>query len=105
MAFPRAGNRHDSWLRFCGLHPQLLADTGLPEAITHGEDRFRDLLRDGAASGRGVGASLGDLSTEQWAALERFAAVFFHECESYAPLELFPAFRREIERRGTGFRV
>jgi hypothetical protein len=37
-------------------------------------------------------------------ALERFAAVFFHELESYAPLELFPAFRREVERRDTGFR-
>ena len=105
MAFGRIGNRHDSWLRFCGLYRDLLADTGLPEAITHSEDRFRDLLRDGSAAGRGVAVALGDLSGEQWAGLEQFAAVFFRECESYAPLELFPAFRREVERRGTGFRA
>ena len=105
MGFLRGGNRHDSWLRFCGLHRDLLAGTGLPEAITHSEDRFRELLRDGSASGRGVVAELAALNADQWAALERFAAVFFRECESYAPLDLFPAFRREAERRGTGFRA
>jgi hypothetical protein len=104
MAFLRGGNRHDSWLQFCDMHHPLLAGIGLPDAIIKGEDLFRDLLRDGASAGRGVSASLADLSPEQWAALERFAAVFFRECESYAPLDLFPAFRREAERRGTGFR-
>jgi hypothetical protein len=92
-------NRHDGWLRFCAMHEELLAATGLPHAITHGEHRWRDLLRDGSASGRGVSASLVDLSAPQWDALKQFAQVFFSEFESYAPLELFPAFRREAERR------
>jgi hypothetical protein len=86
MAFGRLGNRHDSWLRFCSLYLDLLASTGLPEAITHSEDRFRDLLRDGLAAGRGVAVSLAQLPAEQWAGLEQFATVFFRECESYAPL-------------------
>jgi hypothetical protein len=73
MVFLRGGNRHDSWRRFCGLHRDLLAGTGLPEAITHSEDRFRDLLQDGSATRRGVAVALADLPTEQWAALERFA--------------------------------
>jgi hypothetical protein len=100
MTFLQRGNRHDSWQRFCATHLAMLAPIGLPEAIIHGEDRFRDLLRVGAAAGNGVEASLADLSAEQWMALERFAAVFFHECESYAPLELFPAFQQEVRRRG-----
>jgi len=104
MTFLRGSNRHDSWLRFCEMHQSLITGIGLPEAIIRGEDRFRDLLRDGATAGRGVEASLADLSPEQWEALERFTSVFFRECESYAPLDLFPAFRREVERRGTGFR-
>ena len=93
-------NRHDCWLRFCGMHEQSLAATGIPTAITHGEHRFRDLLRDGAAAGCRVLASLTDLSEPQWSAFEKFVEVFFTEFESYAPLELFPAFRLEAERRG-----
>jgi hypothetical protein len=99
MAFRPGSNRHDSWLRFCGLHRELLAGTGLPEAITQSEDRFRDLLRSGSAAGRGIALTLAGLSAEQWTSLDRFAAEFFRECESYAPLELFPAFGRETERR------
>lgn len=93
-------NRHDGWLRFCDMHEQSLAATGIPAAIFHGEHRFRDLIRDGSASGCGAAASLADLSEQQWSALETFVEVFFTEFESYAPLELFPAFRREAERRG-----
>jgi hypothetical protein len=93
-------NRHDGWLRFCDMHEESLIATDLPKAITHGEHRFRDLLRDGTAAGRGVSASLAALSDTQWSALERFVEVFFSEFESYAPLELFPAFRREADRRG-----
>jgi hypothetical protein len=92
-------NRHDDWLEFCRLHQGLIAEISLPQAIVYGEDRFRDLLRDGSAAGCGVKAVLSELSDSQWAALERFALVFFHECESCAPLDLFPAFRREAERR------
>lgn len=92
-------NRHDDWLQFCSLHQGLIAEIGLPKAIVYGEDRFRDLLRDGSAAGCGVRVTLSELSDGQWTALERFAFVFFHECESYAPLVLFPAFRREAERR------
>jgi len=99
MTFLRGGNRHDSWLRFCGLYRELVADTGLPQTVILSEDRFRNLLRDGSAAGRGVAFELAGLNAERWAALERFAAVFFRECESYAPLDLFPAFRREAERR------
>jgi hypothetical protein len=76
MTFLQGGNQHDKWLRFCDMHRQILAGTGLPEAIIQGEGRFRDLLRDGAAAGRGVEVSLTDLSPEQWVALEQFAAVF-----------------------------
>ena len=94
-------NRHDLWLRFCTIYQEVLVTTGLPHAITHGEHRFRDFLRDGSAAGCGVAASLTDLSASQWEPFERFVAVFFNEFESYAPLELFPAFRREAERRGS----
>ena len=93
-------NQHDRWLRFCGILEESLTATGVPRAITNAEHRFRDLLRDGTAAGRGVSASLVDLSHQQWSALEQFVEVFFTEFESYAPLELFPAFRREAERRG-----
>src|SRR5438067_478828 len=100
MVFRRGGNRHDSWLWFCALHRELLAGTGVPGAITHREHRFRDLLRDGAATAGGAEAALSGLTARQWEALEQFAAAFFRERESYAPLELFPAFRREAQRRG-----
>jgi hypothetical protein len=100
LRYTLGSNRHDGWLRFCSVHEELLTATGLPNTITHGEHRFRDLLRDGTASGCGVSASLADLSDPQWYALEQFVEVFFHEFQSYAPLELFPAFRREAERRG-----
>ena len=93
-------NRHDGWLKFCSMHDQSLAATGLPKPITHGAHRFRDLLRDGTAAGLGVSASLTDLSEPEWTALEEFVQVFFREFESYGPLDLFPAFRRETERRG-----
>ena len=97
MAFLR--NWHDDWLRFCNLHQRLVTEIGLPQAIVYGEDRFRDLLRDGSAAGLGVRATLSELTDGQWTALKRFAFVFFRECESCAPLDLFPAFRREAERR------
>lgn len=99
MAFGRLGNRHDTWLAFCTRYGPLLADAGLPEAIVLREERFRDLLRDGSASGRGVAVSLAELPAERWAGLARFVAVFFRECESFAPLDLFPAYRHEAERR------
>ncbi len=105
MAFLRGSNRHDSWLQFCRLEQESLAGTGIPVGIYHSEDRFRDLLRDGAAAGQGAAVALVDLSVEHWAALERFVAVFFREYESYAPLDLFPAFRQEVERRQTDFRA
>jgi ankyrin repeat protein len=89
------------WLRFCHFHCDLLAETGLPQAIVEGEDRFRDLLCNGSAVCRGVSSSLTELSGDQWAALVQFAAIFFHECEAYATLDRFPAFRREYERRRT----
>jgi hypothetical protein len=100
VRFGMGRNRHDGWLRFCGLYAEPLTAAGLPKAIAYNEHRFRDLLREGTAAGRGVAASLSGLSNAQWSALEPFVAVFFSEFESYAPLDLFPAFRREAERRG-----
>lgn len=105
MAFARLGNRHDSWVAFCKQYRELLAGTGLPEAVIQSEHLFRDLLRVGSAVSRRIVIALTDLSDEQWAGLERFVAVFFRECESFAPLELFPAFRQEAERRGSNFRA
>jgi hypothetical protein len=61
-------------------------------------------LRDGSADARGASAALADLSAEQWVGLEQLVAAFFRECQSYAPPKLFPAFWREVEQRGRGFR-
>jgi hypothetical protein len=81
----------------------LLAETGIPESVTRNEHRFRDLLREGTTSLGDVTVLLTAFSDVQWSALEGFATVFFSEFESYAPLHLFLAFRREIERRETEF--
>ena len=102
MAFRQSSNRTDGWVRFCACYPDLIADISFP-AILWVEHRFRDLLRDGYARAGGEEVVLAELSDPDWGALERFVAVFFRECESYAPLELFPAFRREVERRVSGF--
>lgn len=47
MGFGRLGNRYDSWLRFYGLHRDVLAGAGLPDAVTHSEDRLRGAVRGG----------------------------------------------------------
>lgn len=101
MAFGRSGNRHDVWLRFCDRHRAVLGAAGLPDAVVRGEDRFRELLRDGSTSVAGLSASLVGLTPVQWSALVRFTEIFFPEFASYAPMDLFPAFRRELERRTT----
>ena len=72
---------------------------GLPGEIIGSEDRFRDLLRDGAATTKVVAVRLTELSEGQWQALVQFADVFLLECESSMPRELFPAFHREQDRR------
>src|SRR5262245_15970896 len=99
MAFGRIANRHDLWAAFCHQYRESLAAAGLPEVIARSEPLFRDLLRDGSASGRGAWAALAEVSPQQWAGLAEFVAVFFREFESFAPLDLFPAYRREAERR------
>lgn len=99
MVFLAQGNQHDRWLRFCEEHRGLLVETALPAAVTFAEHCFRDLLRDGAARAGRIDVSLASLSTVQWQALVRFTEVFFCEWESFAPLDLFPAFRRETDRR------
>ena len=99
MVFLRGANQHDSWLRFCEKHRAILTQTGLPPSIIHAEHRFRDLLREGMARTDKEEASLSRLEPVQWSALEQFASIFFNEFESYAPLDLFPAFRREAARR------
>jgi hypothetical protein len=96
-------NRHDIWCAFCETYKEALTRTGLPVSITHSEQRFRDLMEAGEAVVKEARISLGDLAPPQWAALYQFAAVFFREFESFAPEDLFPAFRREAEQRGDKF--
>jgi hypothetical protein len=96
-------NRHDTWQLFCQGRREILAQTGLPTGVTHSEQRFRDLLEAGQAVGSEARVSLADLTPPQWVALYRFVAMFFREFESYAPEDLFPAFRREVQRRGDQF--
>jgi hypothetical protein len=93
-------NRHDTWKLFCDAQREILARTGLPTSLTHSEQRFRDLLEAGEVDFRNARISLADLTPSQWNALYQFAAVFFREFESFAPEDLFPAFRRETQRRG-----
>ena len=99
MAFGWQGNRHDSWLRFCDRHRECLVGAGLPDWLARSEERFRDLLRDGSASDRHSTVSLAELTADCWPSFAGFVSVFFRECESFAPLDLFPAYRREAERR------
>lgn len=96
-------NRHDTWKRFCEEHADLLVQTGLPVTVTRSEHRFRDLLRSGYIYFRDAHVALEELSTKRWAALYRFAGIFFLEFESYAPEGLFPGFRAEVTRRGEVF--
>src|SRR4051812_24921293 len=99
MAFGRLGNRHDTWLAFCAQYQTQLAEVGLSVVFVKNEERFRDILREGSASALGVTLALAELSAEQWDGLARFATAFFREFESFMPLDLFPAFRQEVERR------
>lgn len=96
-------NRHDTWKLFCEMQRKALGQTGLPTRLIHSEQRFRDLLATGEATLSEARISLGELTQPQWAALYQFAAVYFREFESYAPEDLFPAFRRETEQRGDKF--
>src|SRR5437868_961671 len=92
-------NQHDTWHRFCEERHQLLAASGLPRAITDVEHRFRDLLCEGNVQAGEIKAALSSLSQAEWEALDKFTTAFFREFESYAPLDRFPAFRTETERR------
>src|SRR5690242_1713674 len=92
-------NKHDSWIRFCQQHGQLLYASGVPAEIHQSEQLFRELLYSGSSKTRQAAASLQSLSVDQWSNFEGFVAVFFREFESYEPLALFPAFRLEIQRR------
>jgi hypothetical protein len=99
VAFGRLTNRHDSWLGFCGRHRHLLAVAQLPCGVVRHEGRFRDLLEYGAASAGDAAVTLCGLSAERWAGLTGLVAAFFRDVETFAPLDRFPAFRREVERR------
>jgi hypothetical protein len=88
---------------FCEACRDLLARTGLPRAVTHTEHRFRDLLERGKFTVREGDMSLGQLSEDRWAAFYQFVAAFFREFESFAPEDLFPAFRLEVDARGDKF--
>jgi hypothetical protein len=96
----------DGWAAFITEHHALVSATGLPSVALRSEDRFRRLLGEGSVSLAGtIRASLGRLDAEQWAALEGFCRAFFHEFESYEPLEMFLALKHELRRRGRGFRA
>lgn len=96
-------NRHDIWAAFCAEHREVLAATGLPTAVTHNKHRFRDLLEYGRVEAVGGEVALAQLTATEWAALYQFAAAFIRDFESFAPEDLFPAFRREVEARGNKF--
>lgn len=96
-------NQHDTWRLFCEEHRETLSRTELPMSVTHSEHRFRDLLERGHVVASDAQASLGNLSPTAWIALYQFATVFFRGFESYAPEDLFPAFRCEVQRRGEEF--
>lgn len=96
-------NRHDTWKLFCEEHRELLARTRLPQSVTHSEPRFRDWLAEGEGVVSGAQISMTELAPAAWAALYQFSKVFFREFESYAPEDLFPAFRCEAQRRGDTF--
>ena len=95
-------NRHEGWKEFVADH-LLPIEVGLPETVTHSEHRFRLLLEAGQVVISGSQFSLEELTPVQWSGLYRFAQVFFREFESYSPETLFPAFRREVCRRGDRF--
>ena len=90
-------NKHDSWLRFCDIYREVVASCGLPRGVVQSEWRFRQFLHEGETGDSTMGA----LSVEQWSGLVEFAVVFFRECESCLPLEMFAAFRKELERRSS----
>src|SRR5262245_58699275 len=96
-------NRHDTWKLFCEKHRELLDGTGLPVSVTHSESRFRELLEAGQVVVSQARFSLGQLTPSGWPHLHQFAAVFLREFESYAPEDLFPAFRDEVTKRGDKF--
>jgi hypothetical protein len=96
-------NRHDAWEKFADDHRPLLIETGLPDTVTRSEHRFRELLEAGQIVIFESRFSLEELTPAQWLVLYQFARVFFREFESYAPENLFPAFRSEVSRRGDKF--
>ncbi|HEV3437332.1 MAG TPA: hypothetical protein VG122_08235 [Gemmata sp.] len=96
-------NRHDTWIQFSEKYRDLLAGTGLPAAVIRSEQHIRELLEMGRATVSETQFSLEELATTNWSALYEFATVFFREFESYAPEDLFPAFRCEALRRGDKF--
>jgi hypothetical protein len=98
-------NRHDAWMQFSEKYRDLLAGTGLPATVIRSEQLFRELLEMGHVTVSGTQFSLEELITTSWSALYQFAAVFFREFESYAPEDLFPAFRCEALRRGDKFPI
>jgi hypothetical protein len=96
-------SRHSAWKSFADNHRLLLVETGLPDFITRSEHRYRELLEAGQVVTSGSQPSLEELTPPQWSALYQFTHVFFTEFESYSPETLFPAFQREVLRRGDKF--
>jgi hypothetical protein len=83
------------------MYHDVLARSGSAAGIVQEEHRFRDLLREGIVETRNSRLSLDSLSDSEWNSLAEFVAVFFRECESYAPRERFPGYFREAARRET----
>jgi len=101
MSFRKNRNRHDEWVMFCAEHRKTLEASQVPDFVFRAEAHFRELLEHGQtvdARGGSV-VELDKLSHSQWHNVSAFVRVFFREFESYAPFELFPPFRREVEKR------
>jgi hypothetical protein len=99
MVFLRGQSQHDSWQRFCTLHREVLAKTGLPAGVISSEHRVRELLQEGIVEVGNTRSSLEALAEFEWNSLASFASIYFREWDSYATQGRFPAFFKEAERR------
>ena len=92
-------NAKERWEDFCHQHIRSLEEACLPEPVASSEAVFRELLYKGSVKTRNQLFSLEELDAKEWEGLKAFASKFFNEFESYAPLDRFLAFGREVDRR------
>jgi hypothetical protein len=105
MGFRKKHNASDRWIAFLQEHADMLVQTGLPPMALRSLGGFRNLFRDGIIRFGDNETRLENLSQTQWICLESFAKVYFDEFDSFVPLDLYPAFREELNKRGSKFRA